>query len=508
MKQKSDQKKSLLKVFYYILSVAAGIIILNNVFMSGVTYVTKKEFFLPAIETMAIALLLVFALVHKRFRVSVPRIPIVVILAIFFAYQILVSESIMFLTATWDAGTVLDNVILIERGLYDAAYMDYFSHYTYNDGIFLLEYCLAVLMDNLGILTQFNMILAMIVVQSAASTAVAWLIYDVLKMLHDRQTGYLGLLVYILWFGLIGWQTVVYNDMTAIIFPIGAYDLYLRRDTTKWDYTKWIGIFILVFLGYKIKPTALIILIAIGMSEGFHFLTDGERSQRHRYEFFGTVLSAVAVFAMGSSIFAATLDATPLKINEELNTGPLHMLMMGMNDENDGCFVYSDVTYSFSFETKEERTEAQLLRIKSRFENYTPQRFLSLLSKKALVVFNDGSFAWGEEAGFYDRKYTHGPLSDFFKNIYYNDGSIFPVKLNIWQLLWYMTLILLFLVFRLRYEKNTLVLTLAVTGIFVFDMLFEARARYLIVYVPVIMVLAIHVLTSMTEERRLLDHEC
>ncbi|MCR5097712.1 MAG: hypothetical protein K6B14_02050 [Lachnospiraceae bacterium] len=508
MKQKNDQKESLLKLFYYILSVAAGIIIINNVFMSGVTYVTKKDFFLPAIETMAIALLLIFALVHNRFSFFKPHIPIPVILVVFFAYQILVSKSIMFLTATWDAGTVLDNVILIERGLYDVAYMDYFSHYTYNDGIFLLEYCLAVILDNMGILTQYNMILAMIVLQSAANTAVAWLVYDVLKRLHDRQIGYLGLWVYILWFGLIGWQSVVYNDMTSIIFPIGAFDLYLRRDSSRWDYPKWIGIFVLVFMGYKIKPTVLIILIAIGMSEGFRFLIQRDELKEHGYEILSTLLSAVAVFALVSSIFAATLDATPLKINEELNTGPLHMLMMGMNDANDGCFVYTDVTYSFSYETKQERTQAQLLRIKSRFENYTPQRFLSFISKKALVVFNDGSFAWGEEAGFYDRKYTHGPLSDFFKNIYYNEGSVFPWKLNIWQLLWYMTLILLFLVSRLKYDKNTLVLALAVTGIFVFDMLFEARARYLIVYVPVIMILAIHGLSSMIEERRLSDHGC
>ena len=506
MKQIIDKKDKWLAVFYYILSLAAGLIIINNVLMSHTDYVVKKEFFMPALETFAIALLVIFALVHNRFSFVTLRIPVPVILIVFFLYQVFVSHNIMFLTATWDAGTVIDNVILIERGLTESAYVDYFSHYTYNDGIFLLEFIVAWILDRIGGLTQYSLIFAMIILQSAASTAVAGFIHDILKRLHNESVGNFGLLLYILWFGLIGWQTVVYNDMTSIIFPIAAYDLYLRRDTTKWDYPRWMGIFLLVFLGYKIKPTVLIILIAIGICETFHiFLKKGDRESRYR--FISTAMSAIAVFMLGNVIFSSAVNATPITINEELNTGPLHMFMMGMNDANDGCFVYTDVTYSFSYETKKERTQAQLLRIKSRFENYTPERFLTFLSKKALVVFNDGSFAWGGEAGFFDRKYTRGALSDFYKNIYYDLGTVFPLKLNVFQLLWYITLLLVFLVHRLRVDKNTLILCLAVTGIFVFDMLFEARARYLIVYVPMIMVLAIHVLASLIDQRRSLSHE-
>ncbi len=495
-------KESLIRLFYLILTVASGIIIFNNAFFFHVDYVAKKEYPLPAVEAVLISILILIAIIKNvgPNDYARNRFPVFITLILFFLYQIWVSRNILFLGTIWDSGTILHNVMLISNGRIDLADVDYFSHYTYNDGLFLLEYIVAVIMRSLGHIDKISVLYTLTVIQSLASTLVAWLIYDILKKLHDESAGRLGLMDYILWFGLIGWQVVVYNDLTAFIFPIAAYDLYLRIDRTIPEPGKWTAIFILVLCGYKIKPTVLIVLIAIGICEAIHFITKKITKERIRSYLSGVVMMA-AVFVIGSLLFSKLITLTPLQINKELNTGPLHMFMMGMNSENDGCFVLSDVTYSFSYPTKKERTEAQLARINERFSSYTPGEFISFLSKKALVVFNDGTFAWGEESGFYNAQYTYGFLPNLYKAFYYKSGSMFFIRQYIYQLLWYMTLLLLTLTVKQRRHDKTLVLALSVTGIFIFDMLFEARARYLIVYVPIIMVLAIHNLVTIMEKR-------
>ena len=496
-------KESLIRLFYLILTVASGIIIFNNAFFFHVDYAAKKEYPLPAIEAVLISILIIIAIIKNvgPNDFSKGRFPIAVTLVLFFLYQIWVSKNILFLGTVWDSGTILQNVLLISNGRLDFADIDYFSHYTYNDGLFLLEYIVAVIMRTLGHTDKISVLYTLTVIQSLASTVVAWLIYDILKKLHDESAGRLGLMVYILWFGLIGWQVVAYNDLTSFVFPIAAYDLYLRIDRTRPEPGKWTAIFILVLCGYKIKPTVLIVLIAIGMCEALHLITKKITLKRLRSYLSGVVMMA-AVFILGSLIFSWLITLTPIRINKELNTGPLHMFMMGMNSENDGCFVISDVTYSFSYPTKKERTEAQFARINERFSNYTPGEFISFLSRKALVVFNDGTFAWGEESGFYNAQYTKGPLARLYKTFYYKSGSMFFIRQYIYQILWYMTLLLLTLTVKQRRHDKTFVLALSVTGIFIFDMLFEARARYLIVYVPIIMVLALHNLVTLMENRQ------
>ncbi len=488
------EKNCWMRFFFAILSILSGIIIFNNAFFSHLDYVTKKIYPLPAIEAFLIAAFLVYGITVCPVQDKKPsfKIPVWVILAVFFLYQAWVAFQIMFITDSWDSGSIFMTVIRLTDPYGGFVDTDYFSHYTYNDGIFLVEYAVVSLMRITGFYSEPKALYALMVIQCLCSTAVAALIYDVLRRLHDKAMGRIGLYVYIFWFGLIGWQTVVYNDLMSIVFPVLAYDIYLSLTRTKKDILKWAAIFVVVFLGYKIKPTVLLILIAIGMTELFYFITNFKECCKRTGYALCVIATAAAVFTGGSRLFDAAFLLTPVTINKELNTGPLHMLMMGVNSENDGCFVFSDVAYSFSFEDKNERTQAQLAMIEKRLSEYTPATFLAFLSKKALVVFNDGTFAWGEEARFYEIQYTKGVIPSFYKELYYKDGSFFFIKQYLYQLLWYMTLILLLFCVKQRCDRKTLVLSLSVTGLFVFDMLFEARARYLIVYVPVIMVLAIH----------------
>ena len=116
-------------------------------------------------------------------------------------------------------------------------------------------------------------------------------------------------------------------------------------------------------------------------------------------------------------------------------------------------------------------------------------------SKKMLVLFNDGTFAWGKEGNFYAVTYdeVNSGVCRLLRSYYYgneavNHGTFQMIQKVIW------VLILLSAAFGVRknsrYMKEETILMLAVIGLTLFELLFEARARYIYIYVPIYCILA------------------
>ena len=165
------------------------------------------------------------------------------------------------------------------------------------------------------------------------------------------------------------------------------------------------------------------------------------------------ICSVVLVFASFSIL------KTSFGINEERNFGPTHYIMMGLNAERSGVFEEEDVLYSNSFQTKAERQRANVQVIKERLNNYGPLGFIKLLVNKALINFNDGSFAWEVEGNFYkellpDNNKIFAPI---FMNYYSSyedyDNTVFK---QIVQSLW-----LWVLIFSLGFLFKTPVITVS-----------------------------------------------
>ena len=113
-------------------------------------------------------------------------------------------------------------------------------------------------------------------------------------------------------------------------------------------------------------------------------------------------------------------------------------------------------------------------------------------SKKMLVLFNDGTFAWGKEGNFFAVTYdeVNSGVCRFLRSYYYGEklGAFQTIQKVIW------VLILLSTAFGVRknsrYMKEETILMLAVIGLTLFELLFEARARYIYIYVPIYCILA------------------
>ena len=485
-------------------------IIFNDTIIGAYTgYVTKKFFVMPYAELFFIALLFVICLIYfgKNSTYYFTDRPILMIgmCILLFLLQCFFSYHTLFITESWDAGRVLKDAMYSVIGWDWMVDVNYFSYYPNNKGIFLLDYAVCRHLYGTAHFSTANAVIMIMRIEAFISAITAYLIYRVTHIItNDAKASYLAWVIYALLLGLSGWVIVPYTDMTVILLPLLIYYIYLRMSGDRRDYIRWFFIAFFTAAGFIVKPTVAIMLIAIVI--GMIVFRFGEMISKLRSPW--GVLRIAAIIAIvfctmfsTSKLCDAAIESTGMVLDEEKNTGPLHMLMMGLNDSNDGAMTWDDIAFSQKFETKSERTAAQLDRIEMIFRSYRPSSFISHLSRKALVVFNDGTFAWGEEGGFYDEQLTHTFIGSILKSFTYKGGNHYIGFSTIFQIIWYMVLLMLVFVCRIKCDEKHIIPAVAVVGIIIFNLLFEARARYLIVYAPVIIVVAVTGLLSVWSKR-------
>ena len=284
--------------------------------------------------------------------------------------------------------------------------------------------------------------------------------------------------------------------MTGLIFPVTVLYLYLRPVKGRWgSYKKYLAILVLGYLGYQIKPQTIFVVIAIALWELVCFRKRFEAKHLKRYlMFLLTVVLCVGGLKTGLN---AIYNKEGFVFQKDKAFGMTHFFMMGLNPETMGVYSEEDVLASKECETVEERTRMNLEVSGQRLKAYGPVGYLRFLSKKMLTNYNDGTFAWSMEGNFYMKlRDPKSGIAQFLRNIYYVDGSYYKWFQLVVQGFWLAVLAGCFAAGCFRVKNDTynkdyvIVLMLSIVGLTVFELLFEARARYLFTYVPVYIITA------------------
>ena len=178
------------------------------------------------------------------------------------------------------------------------------------------------------------------------------------------------------------------------------------------------------------------------------------------------------------------------EINKEKKFGINHFLMMGWNEEGGGIWYLDDLLFSKSFNSYDERNKANIQEFKSRIKNMKFKGIIKHVIRKTLTNYNDGTFAYGKEGNFYLEDYNTGniQLRKILSNIYKENGKQYWIFKQIMQILW--ITVLFFNIFSFSKNKKIQVLQLSILGLTLFELLFEARARYLLAYAPIYIIIA------------------
>ena len=422
---------------------------------------------------------------------------------VLFALQIYIMYNIFFETG-WDSGIqVIPAAKIIARNGDKSFLSDiYFSNYPNNLLLVSLYAAVLKINDSVGIFFENYCLMAIVILNCAISTSSAVLIYKTGKKLLNEKYAFLGYLLGVCMLVLSPWNVICYSDPLALFFPVFIFWLYFSRERNL--YKKYLLIFLLGYLGFCIKPQVLIAVIAIVCVELLRHLSD--LRQKEFWKKAGKLAAmALAMLLTVSKLLSVMYSLEGFAIDREQRFGIPHYLMLGLNEERTGRFSDEDVAFSRQFSTGKELTKANFSEAGRRIKSMGAAGLMRHLSEKMLVNYGNGTFSWGGEGTFYmDRKLPpNRDVSLRLRHFYYNEGLKYQVFYGGEQTLWLMVLTLIFLQTvlafrdRKRADDRYLVLILALVGLTVFELLFEARARYLYPYVPVYILAALYGLEAL-----------
>ncbi len=298
--------------------------------------------------------------------------------------------------------------------------------------------------------------------------------------------------------GITPWKIAPYTDTYGIVFPVMCLYFYLCYREAQRPILKYLSVaaaLIVGMLGGLVKPSEYIVVIAILVVELVGWLAGDWK--RWRYILAEVGLVAVLFLAKGACM-EHMMEEMGLEFNPELEAGWQNYFYMGLNEEYTGSYCADDVAMFGEFQySREERTNAALERALGRIEERGFWGSVYFCLKKMVMVFNDGTFGWQSEVWIHEH-YPPNLASntgrmDLLRSIFWPD-SLYSGRFNAFcQLAWIFCLLGIagscFCPGGQR-EKHA-ILAVVFLGIFCYQLLFEARARYLFVFLPVLIATSI-----------------
>lgn len=434
-------------------------------------------------------------LVKKHFRITILIFFIVLLLL-----QIILVKGIYFLPG-WDVGGLIDHSINIVDNpeKFNSSYFMIYPNNLFLMLIFSKIYSITKLcryIDFTFILVIINVIFVDLTIFVTFITA---------KKIYGKKVAVIILLVFTSLFAFSPWLVIPYSDTLSMLFPILIFYLYICEKQIISKAMKSFYILLMAVLsvvGLSIKPTVIISIIAIVISE-LLFIT---RKKKNFLEVFflifilslGGITTSFIVNKFTSNI---VVNSVNLDNRDHLEVPFTHFIMMGMQSvtvENRGtiygAYDEDDVRLTNSKHSKEEKIEANIEEIKKRLKNFGIKGYIEFLAKKVNWFLSDGTFYYGGEGNFIRQgPYAVDDISIKMQNYYNHENKDYFKLANILQGFWSVIIILIaYPVFVRDKDYNNreiFVIRLNIVGIILFLAFFEARSRYLINHLPYFLLL-------------------
>lgn len=270
----------------------------------------------------------------------------------------------------------------------------------------------------------------------------------------------------------------------------------------------------LSILGYYIKPQIIIISISyviikiLNISYLTYMVIKNKnkdcknnrrvRKERIKQEIIYYIILSILIIITGFLIYTYIRKANNsmgINVDKEKRFNITHYAMLGWNTESKGVFTIKDENFSGKYEKLKDREKANLEELKRRITEMGLGGVINQIARKILTNYNDGTFSGVATFVYIRKEYNiegiNKGLSKFLKNIYYENGDYNMIYTQIMQCLWIG--ILIFNMFSYNDGKSTKIsiVILGVIGLFIFEILFEARSRYIFIYVPLYIFLGV-----------------
>lgn len=376
---------------------------------------------------------------------------------------------------TWDVGDVY-RTALEQKNIFDSL-PDYFTvRYPNNIPLFILFILGMRFLDLFGITDYyfyFTIFNAFAIVLTLG--CLYWFINRRLGLVSATWTSLLMLFISPLYM----YVPIVYTDTLVMLFPILGlifYDLFYHS-RNGWRYLYLILLGLILAVGVLVKTNAIIIVVAIMI----HYV------MRNPLKKWIQLLIGVALpFILVNVIYQGIMSPLYPNGKEELGFPMTHWVMMGL--EGNGGYYHQDVEYTLSLKyaglTNEEIKDIHIDRIKDRLSDYGIKGFLNHLHQKI-------NYTWAEGTYFVPEKLRREPIdtNGYQSYIFGEKNEIYIYSAQAVHLV-ILGLMALSGAYLLKNRNSFLyVAAIAIFGNFLFLMMWETRSRYLVLYLPLMMML-------------------
>lgn len=307
-------------------------------------------------------------------------------------------------------------------------------------------------------------------------------------------------LVFLLYLALVGsspWKMAPYTDTYGMVFPVMCIYFYICYQNSKKTAVKLLYLLLSLLSGVSggfIKPSIYIVVIAVAAVELVRIFA-GKRSE---WKFLGVeiLLFLFLMFAQ-KECKNYIIDEIGLDFNEEIEADWRHYFMMGLNEENTGSYHSADTTVFGEFQfSKADRQTACIERAAARLRERGVLGTIWFWIRKMTMTFNDGSFGWGCEVWIDDYYWDLSSNSAFtllMRDIFWVNNRYTGRYNTFCQLVWIFCMTGFPGICLCKREERDKYIIFIVTflGIFLYQMLFEARARYLFPFLPLLTALSV-----------------
>ncbi len=473
--------EKVIEYLYIVLSaLVVGICLLGNLF----SYAYKKSFLLPNVFLFVIGIVVIslFGLLamflEKKSTKKSDVIIVISVSVLWFSLSVVAAHFYYFVTG-WDVDAVYNTARTLADGTYSHLYDAYFSIFPNN--AFLT--CLFSLVIRLGYLVGFrNEYFCLIIFQCFSMMASGVLTFFSVKKLSEKKgIAYLSWFMFMILCGLSPWVVVPYSDTVGLFFISAVIFLYSYRKLP-------FLIGFLIMTGYFVKPCVLVFGIAVALV----YIVDYIKNHKLEKKLIMRVALALAGMILGFAFVKGSIKLCHIEIDSSKTFDVTQFIMMGLNEKTNGAIDVDDQSFSLSIEDPGERRLTQLRVAGERIKNMGPVGLLRHMSKKVLTSYNDGTFAWGVEGDFFrDMIWTgHSEIEEVFRSFYYPEGTRFGLFQGLAQCIWLGVLAFSLVGGFFGEGKSMSVMRLTLIGTLLFELLFEPRARHLLVALPIFFYLA------------------
>ena len=503
-KNKLSLKNVLVKTMVIMFSIFFLIILVNTILFNRTTQINYS------VLTMIISTIIMYFIIyllykHNKFEYKFPKTyQVGLVMGAIFVIQIILA-NLTYADCGWDCGIVVRQAVNLLNG--ENFDTHYFAVCSNNIGILLISKYVLKFTSLFTTVTLQNAFFSMIIFNIVMIDISAVLTFYLCKKLLGNKSAYFSLLFIVPLILFSPYIIVPYTDTITMLFPIAIMYTYVIIKEEKEPVKKNILALIegiLVVTGFFIKPTAIIMMIAIAIIELLQINKTKIKDS----------LVLIAMFAIGCIIsytgysYLKNKNLGSLISDEDYEKYSMsftHFLKMGMSQTESGnplptknktlygSYSENDALTTQGIIRKDEKQKENLRTVKKRLQDFGIKGYIKFLYNKANWILSDGTFFYGEEGTFWTSEhYNNSEIGKFIQELINKDDVKYQtVTVNIMQTLWILIIIGLVFSYNKKQDDNFAILKLSIIGIVIFLLLFEGRARYIVNHLPIFIIIGV-----------------